>query len=66
MALLKAPPIMEGKKTYILIAIFILGVVAEKAFGWDVPGFEPGPDWLQQILGAIGLGTLRASVGKLA
>lgn len=66
MALLKAPAILEGKKTYILIVIFILGVIAEKAFGWDVPGFEPGPDWLQQILGAIGLGTLRASVGKLA
>ena len=27
MALLKAPPILEGKKTYILIGIFILGVV---------------------------------------
>lgn len=66
MALLKAPAVLEGKKTYILIAIFILGVIAEKAFGWDVPGFDPGTDWMQQILGAIGLGTLRASVGKLA
>lgn len=65
MALLKSPAVLEGKKTYILITIFILGVVAEKALGWDVPGFDPGPDWLQQILGAIGLGTMRAAVGKL-
>lgn len=51
-----------GFRTYIIVFVVILCVVAEKLFGVDIPGFDPGQDWLGFILGALGLGALRAGV----
>lgn len=51
-----------GFRTYIIVFVIIIGVVAEKLLGVDVPGFDPGQDWLGFILGALGLGTLRAGI----
>lgn len=55
---------LSGKKTYIIVAIFMLSIAAEKALGFDIPGFDPGTDWLDQVLMMLGLGTLRAGIAK--
>jgi hypothetical protein len=51
-----------GYRTYIIAAVLVLVVVVEKGLGIDVPGVEVGPDWLTQLLAALGLGTLRAGI----
>jgi len=55
---------LDGYKTYIITGVFILGVIAEKFLGLDVPGFEAGEEWLQYIMAALGLGALRNGVAK--
>lgn len=55
---------LDGKKTYLIALFILLGVAVEKLGGIDIPGFDPGQDWLGYVLGAIGLGTLRAGVTK--
>jgi len=55
---------LSGKKTYIIAAITILAVVAEKFLGIDIPGFDTTGDWMAIVLGALGLGTLRAGITK--
>jgi hypothetical protein len=48
---------LEGKKTYIVAAIvFVLGGL--QAIGYPVP------EYVYPLLGALGLGTLRAGVSK--
>ena len=51
-----------GYRTYIIAAVLILLVVVENGLGIDVPGVDVGPDWLTQILAALGLGSLRAGI----
>jgi len=55
---------LDGYKTYIVTGIFILGVIAEKFLALDVPGFDPGENWLEYILAALGLGALRNGIAK--
>ena len=55
---------LDGYKTYIVAGIFILGVIAEIFLGLDVPGFEPGENWVEYIMAALGLGTLRNGIAK--
>jgi hypothetical protein len=55
---------LQGKKTYIIVAVSVLAIVAEKFLGIDIPGFEVGEDWLGGLLTMLGLGTLRAGVAK--
>jgi hypothetical protein len=55
---------LVGKKTYIVTAITIVLVLLNKFAGIEVPGFPVGEDWLQIIIAALGLGTLRAGVTK--
>ncbi len=51
---------LKGKKTYLITAlVVILGALQ----GLDVFIM---PDWSWPIIGAIGLGTLRAGVNKIA
>ncbi len=52
-----------GYRTYIIAAVLVLVVVVEKGLGIDVPGVAVGPDWLPNLLAALGLGTLRAGIG---
>ena len=51
---------LTGYKTYVIAALILLCVFAEKILGFDIPGFEVGDDWLAFVLGALGLGTARA------
>jgi hypothetical protein len=53
---------LKGRKTYIVVAMMLLCVVVETVLGVDVPGVTIGANWLQDILAAAGLGTLRAAV----
>ena len=53
---------LAGKKTYLIVAAFMLCVVLEKYFGLDVPFFAVGDNWMPEVLGMLGLGTLRAGV----
>lgn len=53
-----------GYRTYIIAATLLALVIIEKGLGIDVPGFDLGNDWLSHIFAALGLGTLRAAVGR--
>ena len=55
---------LDGYKTYIISALMVLLVAVTKLFGWEIPGVAVGDDWLTYIMGALGLGTLRAGVAK--
>lgn len=56
----------SGYRTYIVAVVLVLGVITEKVLGIDVPGFEVGSDWMTVVLGALGLGTLRAGISNTA
>ena len=53
----KVLELLNGKKSYI-VAVIVAGVALLTAFGVEVP------DWVYGILGAFGLGFLRAGVKK--
>lgn len=55
---------LSGKKTYIVVALFLACIGAEVGLGFDIPGFDPGTDWLAQVMGMLGIGALRAGVAK--
>ncbi|MFO0350966.1 MAG: hypothetical protein ACK51S_13695 [Alphaproteobacteria bacterium] len=55
-----------GYRTYFIAGTLVLAIIVEKGLGIDVPGIDVGADWLTHILGAIGLGTLRAGVDAVA
>ena len=54
----------QGYRTYIIVAVFLLCTAVEKLLGVDIPGFDPGQNWLETVLAALGLGSLRAALGK--
>lgn len=56
--------ILDGKKTYIIVAIVVLGSVLENLLGWDIPGFTADPNWFVNALTALGVGTLRAGIAS--
>lgn len=51
-----------GYRTYIVAVMLVLGVVAERFLGVDIPGFDVADNWLEMVLAALGLGTLRAGI----
>lgn len=55
---------LAGKKTYIIVAISVLAILAERFLNIDVPGYEVSADWLGELLAMLGLGTLRAGMTK--
>ncbi len=55
---------LQGKKTYAVVGIFVLALAGEMLLGIDVPGFDPGPDWLGTLLAMLGLGTIRHGIAK--
>lgn len=50
--------ILAGKKTYITAALIAAGAIAQ-ALGYTVP------EYVWALLGAFGLGSVRAAVGKV-
>lgn len=57
---------LSGYKTYAVVALYVACILAEKVLGVDVPGFEAGPDWLNDLLMAAGVGTMRAGIATSA
>lgn len=57
--------LLDGYKTYIVTGVFLLGVIAEKFLGLDVPGFDPGEHWVEYVMAGLGLGALRSGVAKV-
>lgn len=53
---------LSGYKTYIIVALFVLCVIAERFIGFDIPGFQVGDNWLEMVMAMLGLGTLRAGI----
>jgi hypothetical protein len=53
---------LKGKKTYLVVAIFLACVAIEKIGGIDIPGFAVEGNWLETTLAMLGLGTLRAGM----
>ena len=55
---------IQGKKTYIIAAVVALLGIVQGILGIEIPGVELGDNWIMTVLGALGLGTLRAGVAK--
>ena len=55
---------IDGYKTYLVMAALLAVVVLEKGFGLDVPGVALGDDWMLVVMNALGLGTLRHGIQK--
>lgn len=55
---------LQGYKTYLVAAVLLAVVAVEQLLGLDVPGVSLGDDWLVVLLNALGLGALRAGIGK--
>lgn len=55
---------LKGKKTYIVVAIFLLCVAVEKLGGIDIPGFAVEGNWLEMTLAMLGIGGLRAGIAS--
>lgn len=55
---------LKGYRTYIVAASLLLIVFVEKGLGFDIPGVEVGNDWLILVLNAVGMGSLRAGIGR--
>lgn len=53
---------LSGYKTYGVVGLYLACLAAEKALGWDVPGFDAGPNWLNDVFVAAGVGTIRAGI----
>ena len=54
---------MQGKKTYVLLAIGALTILANKFLGIEIPGVDINPDnWMQDLF-ALGVGgTIRNGI----
>lgn len=52
---------LSGYKTYIVAAMVAAIAICEGLLGVDIPGAEMQGDWLTFLMGALGLGALRAS-----
>lgn len=57
--------LLSGYKTYIVAAVLLLAVMVEKGLGFDVPGLTVTDEWLVLVLNSLGLGSLRAALGKI-
>ena len=55
---------LNGKKTYLVVAIFLLCVAIEKLGGIDIPGFNVEGNWLEMTLAMLGIGGLRAGIAN--
>ena len=55
---------LKGKKTYIVVGIFLACVAIEKLAGIDIPGFNVEGNWLEMTLAMLGIGGLRAGIAN--
>lgn len=55
---------LTNYKTYIVVAALIGVALVEGVAGIDIPGVQLEQNWVEVLLGALGLGALRAAIGK--
>ena len=55
---------MKGKKTYLVVGIFLACVAIEKLGGIDIPGFAVEGNWLEMTLAMLGIGGVRAAISN--
>jgi len=55
---------IDGLKTHGVVAVYLLCIALEKGAGADVPGFEAGQDWLNEVWVALGVSGLRDALRK--
>lgn len=53
---------LAGKKTYLVVGIFLVCVAIEKLGGIDIPGFNVDGNWLEMTLAMLGIGGVRAAI----
>lgn len=56
---------VDGSKTYITMAAVAIIAILEGYMGIDVPGAEMQDNWVEYILGAMGVGSIRHAIQKL-
>ena len=56
--------LLAGYRTYLIVLVLVIAYLVEGVLGIDVPGVEVHGDLFQNILLALGLGTLRAGLGR--
>src|SRR3990167_749003 len=56
---------LDGYKMYIVVWMFVGSVFVEKVMGFDIVGFDAGPDWLEKVMIALGVGAGRSAVAKM-
>lgn len=56
---------VDGMKTYIVALTIALVGISEGVLGVDIPGAEMQENWIEMVLGAAGLGTVRHAIAKL-
>ncbi len=57
--------IIDGKKMYVVSFFIVFVGVAEGLLGIDLPGIQIEGDWLQYVVGGLGLGSLRSAISKI-
>lgn len=55
---------VSGAKTYVIAVLIVAIAISEGLLGFDIPGVDVGDDWLGWMLNGLGLGTVRAGIGK--
>ena len=57
--------ILDGKKTHLVVLIYLLCCAAEGLLGFDVPNFDLPDEWLGPVLAALGVSTIRDALRKV-
>lgn len=60
----KMPPI-NGNKTYIVMFMVAAIAIVEGVIGIDIPGAEMQDNWIEYVLGAAGVGSIRHAIAKV-
>jgi len=55
---------LSGYATYIAAAMVAAIAICEGILGIDIPGADMQADWMNYVIGAMGLGSLRAAMSK--
>jgi hypothetical protein len=56
---------IDGKKTYLVAIILAAIAISEGYLGVDIPGATMQDNWLEYVLAALGLGSMRHAIAKL-
>lgn len=58
--------LLSGFKTYLVIGLWFACLATEKVLGYDIAGFDPGVDWMQQAFNYVLIATGRSALGKVS